>query len=158
MRAALQFKNYHVLETIYKLNPFFAGESKFEDPQLFFKLDVNPDTVKQAAIILGIELGDESLETTPYYVKARILGLFDIESEGLTKKQILSLYKFNGVAILFPYLRSLVSDLSCKGSDAPIIIPTINIASMINEADEDAKAKKENETVDVSKEILEKNP
>lgn len=137
MRAALQFKNYHVLETVYKFNPFFSGEEKFEEPKLLFKLDVEPDTLKQAIIGLGVEIGEKSLKHTPYYLTAKIMGIFEIENEGLSEKQILSYYKLNGVAILFPYLRSLVSDLSSKGNEAPIILPTVNVAAMIKEVEED---------------------
>lgn len=136
MRAALQFKDYHVLETIYKFNPFFSGEDKLEEPKLLFKLDVKPDSLDEAVIVLGIELGDDKLESTPFYIKARIAGVFEIESEGLSEKQIISFYKVNGVTILFPYLRSLVSDLSSKGSESPIIIPTVNVAALIKEMDE----------------------
>lgn len=141
MKATLQFKDYHVLETIYRFDPFFSSEAEFEDPNLFFRLDVKPETINEAAIALGIELGDREIKKTPYYVKATILGLFEIESEGLEEKQVLSLYKFNGVAILFPYLRSIVSDLSSKGSESPIIIPTINVAAMVKEADNSQNSK-----------------
>lgn len=41
--------------------------------------------------------------------------------------------KVNGVTILFPYLRSLVSDLTSKGSEPPIILPTINVAEMVKD-------------------------
>jgi len=38
---------------------------------------------------------------------------------------------------LFPYLRSIVSDITSKGSDTPIILPTINIVALFNKLKEE---------------------
>ncbi|MFK4998649.1 hypothetical protein ACI2OX_19200 [Bacillus sp. N9] len=44
------------------------------------------------------------------------MGHFVIESEErLSEDAIYSLYQVNALAIIFPYLRALVSDLSSKG-------------------------------------------
>ncbi|MEC1718771.1 protein-export chaperone SecB [Schinkia azotoformans] len=136
MKAVLQFRDYHVLETTYKNNPYkTVEEEKPLHPNIFFKLDVNPENISQAIVGLGIELGDSNLKETSFYVKVRISGLFEILSEidVVNENQIINFYKVNAVAILFPYLRSLVSDITSKGSEAPVILPTLNIAAMINE-------------------------
>lgn len=136
MKAVLQFKDFHVLETIYKNNPFITVEDDINlQPNIFYKLDVNPENIRQAIVRLGIELGDSKLKEINFYVKVIIAGLFDIVSDikNLNEEQILHFYRVNAVAILFPYLRSIVSDLTGKGSEAPIILPTMNIAAMINE-------------------------
>lgn len=136
MNAVLQFRDYHVLETTYKNNPYKKiEEEKPQHPNIFFKLEVNPDTNQQAIVGLGIELGDSDLEETNYYLKARISGFFEIliKTEDVSEQEVINFYKVNAVAILFPYLRSLVSDMSSKGSEAPIILPTLNIAAMIRE-------------------------
>jgi preprotein translocase subunit SecB len=133
MKASLQFKEYHVIESIYKYNPFFKDEDKIGTPNLFFKIDVTPGK-HEAIIKLGIELGDYDCKKSSLYIKAEILGLFVIqEGSELNEKEIMSFYRTNAVAILFPYLRSLVTDLSSKGSEPPIILPTINIVAMMKE-------------------------
>lgn len=53
-----------------------------------------------------------------------MVGFFEEESEGIDLSA-------NAVAILFPYVRSLISDLTSKGSDDPIILPPINVNSML---------------------------
>lgn len=148
MNAVLQFRDYHVLEAVYKNNPYKKIEDeKPQHPNIFFKLDVNPNDIQQSIVGLGIEIGDKELEESTFYLKARVAGLFEIlnETEGISEKQIINFYKVNAVAILFPYLRSLVSDISSKGSEAPIILPTLNIAAMIseNELEEDESEFKE---------------
>ncbi|HDV6065568.1 TPA: protein-export chaperone SecB, partial [Staphylococcus pseudintermedius] len=39
------------------------------------------------------------------------------------------------IAILFPYLRSLISDVTSKGSRAPIILPPINVHEFLDNAE-----------------------
>ena len=147
MKAVLQFKDYHVVETIYKFDPYFEEDNVEEDnveedkvdikPRILFKLSVNNDNNKEAIVGLGIEFGDIEMKNAPIYVKARVLGEFVINEmeQDLSEEQIIAFYKRNGVAILFPYLRSLVSDLTSKGSETPIIIPTMNEA-MVNKIKE----------------------
>lgn len=138
MSAILQFRDYHVIESHYKFNPF-PKENEDETisikPRIFYKLETNPNSIEEAIIYLGIELGDPSVNNPNFYVKVRIAGFFEIHrnSEEMTEEDTLGFYKVNAVAILFPYLRGIVSDISSKGSEGPIILPTMNIVSMIEE-------------------------
>jgi preprotein translocase subunit SecB len=140
MSAALQFKDYHVIESHYKYHPFQVesiGDENYSDvsPKIYYNLETNPESIEQAIIFLGIELGDSSFSSTNFYAKVRIAGVFEIHErpEEMTEEQILGFYKVNAVAILFPYLRGIVSEISSKGSEGPIILPTMNIVNMINE-------------------------
>ncbi|WP_329765438.1 protein-export chaperone SecB [Bacillus nitratireducens] len=135
MNAVLQFRDYHVLESQYKSNPFSEYEEENTHPNISYKVDTNPSNINQAVVRVGIELGDKKLKETSFYVKAKVAGVFeiaDVETE-MSDDQVISFYKVNAIAILFPYLRSLISDLTSKGSDSPIIFPTLNIASLISE-------------------------
>lgn len=137
MSAVLQFRDYHVIESHYKFNPFprETEENTSITPKIFYKLETNPNSIEDAIIFLGIELGDPLLNNPNFYVKVRIAGRFEIHQkpEQMTEKEILDLYKVNAIAILFPYLRAIVSDISSKGSEGPIILPTMNIVAMIEE-------------------------
>lgn len=138
MNAILQFRDYHVLESIYKNNLFKKiEEESAQHPNIFYKLDVNPNNEQQAIVGLGMELGDDSLTETAFYLKVRVAGFFEILTDvsEISEDEIIHYFKVNAVAILFPYLRSLVSDISSKGSEAPIILPTLNIAAMIHDND-----------------------
>lgn len=141
MSAILQFRNYHVIESHYKFNPY-TRENENEDeadnrilPKIFYKLETNPNSIEEAIIYLGIELGDPTVNSPNFYVKVRIAGFFEIvqNTREMTEEEILGFYKVNAIAILFPYLRGIVSDISSKGSEGPIILPTMNIVSMIEE-------------------------
>lgn len=138
MSAVLQFREYHVIESHYKFNPYSTEkvEGSYQiTPEIFYNLEINPQSIDDAIIHLGIEIGDRSLEGSSFYVNAKIAGHFEMHqrAEDMKEEDILAYYKINAVAILFPYLRSIVSDISSKGSEGPIILPTMNIVSMIQE-------------------------
>ncbi|HEY2419860.1 MAG TPA: protein-export chaperone SecB [Neobacillus sp.] len=138
MNAVLQFKDFHVIESHYRFNPYPTesnGDTYKTTPRIFYKLETNSRNIEESIIYLGIELGDSSLKSPNFYVKVRIAGFFEIHQrpKEMTEEDILGFYKVNAVAILFPYLRSIVSDISSKGSESPIILPTMNIFSMIEE-------------------------
>ncbi|HDX9579804.1 TPA: protein-export chaperone SecB [Bacillus pseudomycoides] len=39
----------------------------------------------------------------------------------------------NAITILYSYLRSVVSEITSKGTSSSIILPTMNIAAMFNQ-------------------------
>lgn len=126
MKADLQFLHYHVVESIYK-NGF--SDPNYGDPEFGHNISLNDEDIKQAIVQLSVELGEE---TSDHYVKAVIAGFFVVNSDSpLSEEEILSLYEINATSILFPYLRSLVSDLTCKGDSKPVILPTLNIYKMM---------------------------
>lgn len=129
MKAKLQFTHYKVLEIIYKSA---VSEETEEILQPEFSVDIilHEENPKKAMIKLGVELGGQSGD----YVVATIAGFFTISSEEyLSEAEIVNFYRLNGVAILFPYLRSLVSDVTSKSDASPIILPTINIHKLMEE-------------------------
>ncbi len=142
-KASLQFKEYQVIETYYKKIPFAQHTTDDQKivPDFTYRLDIDPENVNRATIELGISIGDESLGTSQYFISAKILGLFEIVGE-IDEESRPSYYRLNAVAILYPYLRSLVSDLTGKGNERPVILPTMNIVRMMNEYEKKEKEKK----------------
>jgi preprotein translocase subunit SecB len=143
MKAVMQFKDYHVLETFYKSNPNFDGEETKLSPNIHYDLRFQNDSLQSAEIDLSVSLGDENLEKNSFFVKAKIRGHFIIQGDILKEpEKVIRFYKENGLAILFPYIRSLISDLTSKGSEIPIILPTINIVEMIRRKEGNISNKK----------------
>lgn len=140
MKSILSFKRYDVLETVYKFNPINNLEAEEVIPEFNLKINYKDIEKTEAILIFSIELGDEKLENNSFYIRATISGLFSLEIEEIDsslddkEKFIKDMYCKNALAILFPYMRSLVSDLSSKGSEpAPILLPPINISAVIDE-------------------------
>ncbi|WP_425622473.1 protein-export chaperone SecB [Brevibacillus borstelensis] len=141
-QAALQFKDYYVIETQYKTDPFLP---KIPDEKIVpsFSYDISPcdEQSDSAYIELGIEIGDSELMHSSYYVYARILGYFSLTGDISDPKERDTYFRINAVAILYPYLRSLISDLTSRGTESPIILPTMNIQKMMLELEEEKQKK-----------------
>lgn len=134
MESILSFKHYDVLETIYRYNPTIDLETEDVMPELSLQVNYFDEQRTKAVLIFGIELGDPDLEENSFYIKAKVAGMFTLKvDESESTEFVDDMYRKNAVAILYPYMRSLVSDLSSKGSEEPIILPPINVAAMIED-------------------------
>lgn len=135
MNAKLQFTHYKVLEIVYNSSLNELEEEEIVTPSFSVDIIVQEKDYNKAMIKLGVELTDESSNS---YVKAVIAGFFVFESdEEMMEEEVVKYYRLNGVAILFPYLRSLVSDVTSKSDSSPVILPTINIQKMLFDSEED---------------------
>ncbi|KIL23302.1 hypothetical protein B4134_0612 [Bacillus safensis] len=132
MKAIFQFSDYNVLEIQYKLNPVFEEDEASLSPGFSFDLEFSEEE-DEALVYLGLELGDADLQVNSFYLNVKIAGnfIFRSEDEELVHEQKIEYCKINGVAILYPYLRALVSDITSKGSEQPIILPTMNVVEML---------------------------
>lgn len=77
-------------------------------------------------VLLALEMGQAEL---PFTVGAVIRGLFVLEE--IPDAQALdSLIHVNCAAILFPFVREAVADLTRKGGFAPLLLPPMNFVSV----------------------------
>lgn len=129
MKAMLQFNKFKVLEMVYRCN-FTTNFDEKISPVFSVEIGLNEENVREAIVQLGVEIGEQSEGD---YLSVVIAGFFSFESDEKVEDDIICrYYELNGTAILFPYLRSVVSDLTSKGGDSPIILPTINIPSLLD--------------------------
>lgn len=138
MLSSLQFDNYKVIELKYVLNPS-ANRNEEEvnlNPTFSVRIANDKNDQNKAAVRLSVEIGEEDISSE--VVRVEIIGFFTFHNhESFNREEISDIFKVNGTAILFPYLRSLVSDLTSKGDESPIIIPTINVNTFFEEEEEE---------------------
>ncbi len=132
MLAQIQFQQYHVTKVDFKYNPFYEGEDSLIP---YFDYTVEPRTEGHLWVTLNLTVGDASLKDSSIFVSASLAGLFELLSDetddsGLSND--VTRYKANFIAILYPYLRSLVSDITSKGTLSPLILPTMNVVAYID--------------------------
>ena len=89
----------------------------------------------QDSAIVNLEITLNKNQNNPIYiVEVSIIGIFKYnsnESEGFDFDDLLTT---NAIAILFPYARSLVSDLTAKSNMYPNFnLPIINVVQMLKE-------------------------
>lgn len=128
MYAEIQLKHYYVSRIEMKYN--LESES-VDTNNVQFSHDIAYRDDNNVEVILNCKISDEAgsnLELT-------LNGFFEIAvGDGKEKdsEDIKALCERNTLSILFPYLRSSISDISIKANISPIILPTINILALID--------------------------
>lgn len=160
MQAILKFHDYYVEYMFYKRNVDFWKHSKDNKknksvkikPSFMFDVIIDPNTFKNANVIIGVKIGDDiPEEKSPFVVDVVIRGLFSIEADDsddseMNKETAMNFYQKNAIAILFPYIRSIVSDLTSKSNHQSVILPTLNIIKVAEDYfnSEEKQEKEEN--------------
>ncbi|WP_311468780.1 protein-export chaperone SecB [uncultured Abiotrophia sp.] len=129
-RASLQFKDYIVHKAIYVLNPNFELKSdKISiDYDIHATIEYDDD---DNYVVLSAQVGDIEDASSPFYCEVEIRGIFGYDGNDESRE---SFFKVNATAVLFPYVRSLVSDLTSRSNLFPTYhLPLINIAKYIND-------------------------
>ena len=128
IKSAFKFLNYVVDSVVFKNNPDFEGDStKLEfHPSVEFNIDGN-----DMLVFLTIDLfNDAHKNNYPFEMSVSVVGYFKLMSDEDVEK-----YKANAVAVLFPFVRSIISTYTVAANINPLILPTININKML-EVDE----------------------
>lgn len=115
---------------------------KYEVDSLLISRDLTSDDHEAEAFNLNAEVG-HSDDNTHGAVKlsvvlidkdalkkisATIIGYFEIN----IKENIFDILYVNGTAILYPYLRSIVSIVSAIDSSEAMLLPTINVLELLD--------------------------
>lgn len=143
MKAKLKFDNYRVLKIDYRNGIRSVEDNDEIAPQIGVKIGISENDNKKALVRLSVKIGeledsdseDDNLGKEEY-VHVEVVGFFHFESdEDEDEDELFGYYQMNGTAILFPYLRSLVSDVTGKGNQSPIILPAIDVFEFFNNQD-----------------------
>ena len=67
-------------------------------------------------------------EEPPFTMKVVMEGFFEMIGVDKIEK-----YKANAIAIMYPYLRALVSTYTANSNVLPLILPAINVNAMLEE-------------------------
>lgn len=129
MLAEIQLKKYYISDMDFKYTPH--SESEIEK-NVSFKHQVAYPSDNTVEVSIYCKVSDESgLE-----IKVTMKGIFAITSNNADLDDVRVLCERNTLAILFPYLRSAISDISLKANVEPIILPTVNIVALIDQVNE----------------------
>lgn len=124
MKANLKFRDYIVNSIEFKNN------FSFVDSPVEIDFDINSEVnfISENEFFLGLEVElfrEAEKNNYPFNFKVEMIGSFEIECDDTDQKKILS--EQNSVAILFPYVRALVSTYTSVSNVSPVILPPINV-------------------------------
>ena len=133
--SSLKFEGYVVNKALFKRNENL--DENIKKWNLSFdinnKTQVNKEKNKMK-ITLNVVIFKE-VEKAPFTMETEIIGVFSLNGDDDIKK-----YEANAIAIMYPYLRAIVSTYTASANVVPVILPAINVNAMLEKNEE----KKEN--------------
>lgn len=125
--SILKFEGYIVNEVYFKKNEKFKNnnEGTTIDIQILPKVNIKKDNMD---IILNTEIFTNAIEKNyPFEMKVRITGKFII------KEELAQRFVKNAIAILYPYVRAIISTYTASANINPLILPAINVNKLIED-------------------------
>lgn len=98
-------------------------------------IDSEVDEKARTCIVrIGIEVAAHAKDVEVFTLTVSIEGLFEGSQEGLPLDQFAQV---NAPAILFPYLRETVSNLTARSGHPALLLPTVNFVELARVVGED---------------------
>lgn len=120
--AILKFNGYKIVNLVYSRD-INISEKKENELEVKVGTAISDDE-EQGQVRISVEAFDVENKRT---VKAEVLGSFDfIDVED--KERTLAV---NGTAILYPYVRAVISTVTTQDSLNAIILPTVNTLNFL---------------------------
>jgi preprotein translocase subunit SecB len=141
-KSILSFDNYIVKNISFEANSNFKPSEKIPlEVEFFHDLDVDLSG-NMAAVGLGCSIFKESKENHPFCLEIELVGFFKFETT-LEPEQIEKLLRINATAILFPYLRSIVSSITANSGFQTLVLPIVNIHKVLEQQEREEKNDRE---------------
>ncbi|MDB2160497.1 MULTISPECIES: protein-export chaperone SecB [Clostridium] len=127
-KSKLSFKDYIVNKIEFNNNIKCDNKEITMDFDFDSKVEFGEDD--KFILYLSVELfKDAEKNNYPFNFKADLIGFFELNEVEESKKQVYA--EQNAVAILFPYLRALITTYTGMANVQPLILPPINVAKYI---------------------------
>lgn len=117
----------------------FRNNPDFESDEVTVQFDVQPEFyINDEKGIMTVELQVEIFKDAirnnyPFEMMVSVVGIFEMKSND--KEKNIHRFKTNAVAIMYPYIRALVSTYTANANVPPLILPVMNINKMIEESE-----------------------
>lgn len=129
----IQFNGYRLVNVRYDCEPEFEfdniknGDMKFGFSKKSVVINENTRQLNLAGHVFFSD--GEDFDKAPYKVVVEIAGMFSSQTE------FMNCWENNALAILFPYVRSIISSITAQSGRPAVILPTANIVKMFSEAE-----------------------
>ncbi|UZW13820.1 protein-export chaperone SecB [Clostridium pasteurianum] len=130
-KSSLTFKDY-IVEKVE-----FHNNLNFDNEKIKLDFDIDSDVKfsdddNTFLLNLKVELFKNAVDNNyPFDMSLSIIGIFELDVTD--KEKINTFAEVNGVAILFPYVRSIISTYTANANVQPLILPPINVIKYIED-------------------------
>lgn len=139
MQHEMTFSDFKLLKVDFSLNKGFAEKTKQSSVQPEISLNHKfREKEKELVVLVGIR---QMTGNIPYYFEVQAGGLFkfkDVPEEKLVKQ----FATMNCPAIIFPYLRETVADLTRRAGFPPLHLAPVNFVELAKKRPEKKRQKK----------------
>ncbi|SDF45643.1 protein-export chaperone SecB [Sporolituus thermophilus] len=139
----LKFHDYIIRKMSFQVHPtYFTPDPDQASLATSVRHDVSIDEKNQQASVtleLSIGLPNEEKPNPPFTIHVVLEGFFSYHADGNVTPTFDRVCNVNATAILFPYLRSIVTDITkIANVNPPLIIPPVNINKLLKHDDKTA--------------------
>ena len=122
-----EFKGITTEELSYKLNRVQIAPNQRLDikPQFARQVRKPNDNKKLMFISLAVKIESSEQEPKPFDLNVNLVGVFELEKEDYNQQEERS-FVIEATQLIYPYLRSAVSNLTAQAFIAPLNLPVIN--------------------------------
>lgn len=124
-KSKLTFNKYIVKSVNFDYNENFKEKTL----DILFDIDKNIKYINDNNMIIDLAVQIfENSEKYPFSMNVVVRGFFTIENNDENIN-----YEANAIAILYPYVRTIVATYTANANIMPLTLPIINVNSMIRE-------------------------
>lgn len=131
--STLTFREYVVNKVTFKRNESFVEN----DEGIPIDLDIIPKTEimgKDMNINLIVTVFEQAKEKGyPFEIQVDITGYFNVNEDNPER------FEKNAIAILYPYIRAIVSTYTSIANTYPLTLPAINVNKLIEDQQKETK-------------------
>ena len=131
INSSLKFINYIVNKVKYEAKNVQDKETSWKlEVKVNNKTMINEEKNKMT-ITLTVKVF-EGVENAPFHIEVTATGYFELIGDDDISK-----YEANAIAIMYPYLRAIVSTYTASANINPLILPAINVNAMLKNKKEE---------------------
>lgn len=132
-RGVITFVDYKVNNVEFRNNDDYNGEEVDIDFDVSAQFHISDDGEEMIVVLNANIFEPKEGKLYPFKMSVEIEGYFKGNLED--KDQDIGQYGKNAVAILFPYVRALVSTFTANANVTPLILPTVNVNKLLIDKD-----------------------
>lgn len=127
INSSLYFNNYIVDKVYFKNNPKYEGDEASLEFSVFPNITVTDDR-ENMVVELTVNIFEDAVKKNyPFEMSVTVIGFYSMHVQG---EDIIK-YQKNAIAILYPYIRAIVSSYTANANVNPLLLPTINVNKLI---------------------------
>lgn len=130
-RGIITFLDYKVNRVEFVNNDEYNGEEVDIDFDMGVRFHVADNGNEMSVVLIANIFEPKEGKVYPFRMSVEVEGYFRSNFE--ENKDEIRHYGKNAVAILFPYVRAIVSSFTANANVTPLILPTVNVNRLLDE-------------------------